>query len=55
MKKIVTVHGMACFLERLGGNPSFFRNLAMGETAATDLPAIASRSGEAGGSATEVK
>ncbi len=28
---------MACFLERLGGNPSFFRDLAKGETAATEV------------------
>ena len=28
---------MACFLERLGGNPSFFRALAKGETAATEV------------------
>jgi hypothetical protein len=34
---IVTVHGMACFLERLGGNPSFFPDLAKGETAATEV------------------
>ena len=33
----VTVHGVACFLERLGGNPSFFRDLAKGETAATEV------------------
>ncbi len=46
---------MACFLERFGGNPSFFRDLAKGETAATDLPAIASRSGEAGVSETKVE
>jgi hypothetical protein len=28
---------MGCFLERLGGNPSFFRGLAKGETAATEV------------------
>jgi hypothetical protein len=28
---------MACFLERLGGNPSFFPDLAEGETAATEV------------------
>ncbi len=28
---------MACFLERLGANPSFFRDLAKGETAATEV------------------
>ncbi len=33
----VTVHGMARFLERLGGNPLFFRDLAKGETAATEV------------------
>jgi len=31
---------MPCFLERLGGKPLFFRDLAKGETAAT-LPPIA--------------
>ena len=35
--KSVTVHRVACFLERLGGNPSFFRDLAKGETAATEV------------------
>jgi hypothetical protein len=33
----VTVHGVACFLECLGGNPSFFRDLTKGETAATEV------------------
>jgi len=35
--RFVTVHGVACFLERLGGNPYFFRDLAKGETAATEV------------------
>ncbi len=35
--QVVTVHAMACFLERLGGNPSFFRDLEKGETAATEV------------------
>jgi hypothetical protein len=28
---------VACFLERLGGSPYFFRDLAKGETAATEV------------------
>jgi hypothetical protein len=33
----ITVHEVACFLERLGGDPQFFRDLAKGETAATEV------------------
>jgi hypothetical protein len=33
----VTVHGVACLVERLGGNHPFFRDLAKGETVATKV------------------